>query len=359
MSRPKLPSIPDLPAALARRVEQIPPGRVATCGALARSLGDPLAARWVGEEAWRRTESLMAPMALSTPPHRSTGSGERGHAPPPWHRIVRADGHLGPLSADARARKAALLVAEGLHICGDQVELCEGLLLSRFRGRQPLERLREAQREIELRVDVSSAGGASPPARTGRSPAEPRRIAGVDVAYPARGQGRAALVTVDPTSGEAVYSRVVRRKVRFPYITSYLSFRELPLLLAVIDRAARDGQHPDILLVDGSGVLHPRGAGSASHLGVLIGRPTVGVTKKLLCGEVDIGDMAPGESRPVTREGRPFGLALRPTAGSRRPIFISPGHLIDLAEAERVVRSVLLGRRLPEPIRLADRLAGG
>ena len=85
--------------------------------------------------------------------------------------------------------------------------------------------------------------------------------------------------------------------------------------------------------------------------------PTIGVTKTLLCGRVEIEGMRPGESRPVVHEDRPIGVALRPTAGSRRPIFVSPGHRVDLAFAQQVVRAVLLGRRLPEPLYWADRLS--
>jgi deoxyribonuclease V len=101
----------------------------------------------------------------------------------------------------------------------------------------------------------------------------------------------------------------------------------------------------------------------ASHLGVAASLPTVGVTKKLLCGRVDIEGMAPGESRPVvhtlskpTGTEQLVGVALRPTAGSRRPIFISPGHRVDVAFSEKLVRRLLFGRRLPEPLYWADRL---
>ena len=71
--------------------------------------------------------------------------------------------------------------------------------------------------------------------------------------------------------------------------------------------------------------------------------PTIGVTKKLLCGRFDLGALEPGQSRPVVHEDRPIGVALRPTAGSRRPIFVSPGHRVDLVFAEQTVRRSLLG----------------
>ena len=84
---------------------------------------------------------------------------------------------------------------------------------------------------------------------------------------------------------------------------------------------------------------------------------TIGVTKKLLCGSVQLGGLGPRESRPVMLGDRLIGVALRGTGASRRPIFISPGHRTDLAFAERVVRQLLVGRRLPEPLYWADRLS--
>ena len=101
---------------------------------------------------------------------------------------------------------------------------------------------------------------------------------------------------------------------------------------------------------------------AGGELGAYIAGPSsarierLGVTKKLLCGSVDIEGMTPGESRPVVYEDRPIGIALRPTAGSRRPIFVSPGHRVDLPFCEQVVRQLLTGRRLPEPLYWADRL---
>ena len=110
-------------------------------------------------------------------------------------------------------------------------------------------------------------------------------------------------------------------------------------------------------LVDGSGILHQRHAGIATHLGVIASLPTIGVTKKLPCGQAELEGMQPGESRPVVYEDRLTGVALRSGPRSRRPIFISPGHLLDVAFAERLVRRLLAGRRLPEPLYWADRLS--
>jgi len=145
------------------------------------------------------------------------------------------------------------------------------------------------------------------------------------VAYPTPAMAQAAYALVDTATGQLVWSTVVRRPVTFPYISTYLSFREIPVYLELLAEVRAAGRLADVVLVDGSGILHHRRAGVASHLGVVASLSTVGVTKKLPCGSVDIRDMASGESRPIVHDDRLVGVALRPTAGSLRPIFISPG----------------------------------
>ncbi|HYW78972.1 MAG TPA: endonuclease V, partial [Thermoguttaceae bacterium] len=210
---------------------------------------------------------------------------------------------------------------------------------------RPLQRLSTIQETLRSKVSIR------PRRRI------PKLIGGVDVSYSRSDQGTAAFALVDVESGRLVWSTTVRRRIAFPYITSYLTFRELPILLDLIHEVRAAGRLPEVVLVDGSGILHPRHAGIACHLGVAASLPTIGVTKKLLCGQVEIEDMQPSESRPVVHEDRLLGMALRPTSGSRRPIFLSPGHRVDVMFSERLVRSLLLGRRLPEPIYWADRLS--
>ena len=242
-----------------------------------------------------------------------------------------------------------------------------------FISDRPLERLCRIQEAVQSRIVLR------PRRRI------PRFTGGVDVAYPRPDVGVAAYALVETATGRLVWSAAVRRPVAFPYISTYLSFREIPILLELLDEVRAAGRLADVLLVDGSGILHHRHAGIASHLGVAASLPTIGVTKKLLCGQVDIKGMAPGESRPVWQrdqetnaisakhpsgrsgkaslapfppdETRLLGVALRPTAGSQRPIFISPGHRVDVTFAEQLVRELLCGHRLPEPIYWADRLS--
>jgi len=314
--------LPDLPRALRELIAQVPAGRVTTCGWLARALGNPVAARWVG--------------------HFTLHDELARHCPS--HRVVRAGGQLGGLiDADERA-KIRRLAEEGVEIRAGVVDL-DRFGFDGFRSERPLEQLRHVQERLVARVAI----------RTRRR--LPRLVGGVDVAYPGGTRAVAAYALVERESGELVYSKTVPGRATFPYITTYLAFRELPVLLALLQEVRAARRLAEVLLVDGSGRLHPRQAGIATHLGVMAGVPTVGVTKKLLCGQVDVEGMRPGESRPIVDEDRPVGAALRPSAGSRRPIFISPGHRVDLPFAERLVGELLRGRRLPEPLYQADRLS--
>lgn len=314
--------LPDLRQTLTALIAQIPPGRVTTCGALAEALGNPIAARWIGH-------FLL---------HHPHGSGCA------CHRVVRAGGRLGPYIGGSIEAKARRLAAEGVEVVAGQVDLAR-LEHRRLHCDRPLEQLRARQERIARRVE------AYPRRRVGRL------VAGVDVAYAAADEAQGAYALCEVATGRLVWAATVRVPIVFPYITSYLTFRELPVLLALVEAARRAGRLSGVVLVDGTGVLHPRRAGIAAHLGVEAAVATVGVTKKRLCGSVDARGMAPGESRPVLIEGRPLGVALRPTGGSARPLFISPGHRTDLAFAERLVRCLLHGRRLPAPLYWADRLS--
>src|SRR5207244_392523 len=97
----------------------------------------------------------------------------------------------------------------------------------------------------------------------------PRFVGGVDVSYRGAHEGVAAYALVEVASGKLVWSTMIRRPVRFPYITSYLTFRELPLLVALIEEVRAQDRLAPVVMVDGTGRLHPRRAGIASHLGVV------------------------------------------------------------------------------------------
>jgi len=314
--------LPDLPGELRALLDQVPPGRVTTYGGLAEWLGNRIAARWVGHFMLHHEHTAACPC----------------------HRVVRAGGQIGEYIAGGPAAKAERLAAEGVDVRRGSVDLAR-LGFDRFRSDRPLEQLARVQEDLVSRVAIR------------RRRRVPRLVGGVDVSYPEPDRGVAGYALVEAESGRLVWSTTVRRRVAFPYISTYLAFRELPILLDLIDEVRRAGRLAELLLVDGNGLLHQRRAGIASHLGVTASLATIGVTKKLLCGRVALAGLAPQESRPVVLDDRVIGLAVRPTAGSRRPIFLSPGHRTNLALAECVVRQLLRGRRLPEPLYWADRLS--
>jgi deoxyribonuclease V len=180
-------------------------------------------------------------------------------------------------------------------------------------------------------------------------------VAGADVHFPRRDRLRAAIVVCTHPGLEVVESAALEMPCAFPYIPGLLSFREIPGLLAAWRRLR---QKPDVLLCDGQGIAHPRGLGLASHLGIVIGVPTIGCAKSHLFGEYAPPGERKGDRSPIKdRRGRAIGAVLR-SRDSTRPLFVSVGHLIDLRTAVRIVLSCTPRYRIPEPLRAAHRLAG-
>ena len=182
-------------------------------------------------------------------------------------------------------------------------------------------------------------------------------VGGVDVSL-GEMQARAAIVVLrypDLTPLEGVTADV---PLVFPYIPGLLAFREGPAVLAAWDGLQTK---PDLLMFDGQGIAHPRGIGIASQMGLWLERPTIGVAKSRLYGH----HLNPGPRRGDCAElhderdsARVIGAVLRTREGVS-PLYVSPGHLIDLPQAIEFVLKCCAGYRLPEPTRWAHRLAGG
>lgn len=177
-----------------------------------------------------------------------------------------------------------------------------------------------------------------------------RHVAAADVSYD-RGSPilYAAIVVVDVSSGDVIERAGVRRRVRFPYVPGYLSFREVPPLLDVF---ARLGQRPDLVLCDGQGRAHPRRFGFACHLGVLLDLPTVGCAKSRLVGTHREPASRRGSHVQLRDDGETIGEVVR-TRDGVRPVFVSVGHRVSLASARRWVLRLAPHHRLPEPLREA------
>jgi deoxyribonuclease V len=179
-------------------------------------------------------------------------------------------------------------------------------------------------------------------------------IAGVDVGFEENGTiTRAAAVLVDAKTLALVADVVVRLPTSMPYVPGLLSFRELPAVFAALEQLPRT---PDLVMVDGQGIAHPRGLGIAAHLGVASGLPTIGVAKSILVGHhADVGTRR-GDRAELNHNGAVIGYALR-SKDNVRPLIVSPGNLVSLQTACDLVLECTTRYRLPEPTRLADRIA--
>ena len=182
-----------------------------------------------------------------------------------------------------------------------------------------------------------------------------RTIAGFDVGFEDDGATtRAAAVLLDADTLAVIDRQVARRPTAMPYIPGLLSFRELPALL---DALARLPHAPDLAFIDGHGIAHPRRLGIAAHFGVATGLPAIGVAKKILVGapRMALHDMR-GAFTPLRDGAAQIGWLLRSKPGCL-PLVVSPGHRVAMASAPELVMRATRGYRLPEPTRLADRLA--
>ncbi len=283
-------------------VSQIPPGKVTTYGEIAKALGDVRAARAVGASLPKNPRPVEIPC----------------------HRVVMSDGSLGGYAFGGPERKRELLLAEGVPFKGDRVDLSKALVTHEYFDVLPiLSRMREAQQRLaDLLVSEEHI-------------AEDFEVAvGVDVSF-WKDLAVAAAVTVD-RKGNVLDVNTVRGHPLFPYVPTYLAFREFPL----VARALRNLDY-DVLFADGQGVLHPRRMGEAAHFGVVLDVPSVGVAKSHLVGELS-GDR-------VLLGGEHLGYLVRGA-------YVSPGQYMDVEGA----RSVALAfwppnMKQPLPLRLAHR----
>lgn len=188
-----------------------------------------------------------------------------------------------------------------------------------------------------------------------RHPKPLRTIAGFDVGVEEDGTiTRAAAVLLDAETLAVLDQQIARIPTAIPYIPGLLSFRELPALLQALDLLA---EPPDLALIDGHGIAHPRRLGIAAHFGVATDLPSIGVAKTILVGEARLAlhDMR-GAFTPLRHHDEQIGWLLRSKPGCL-PLIVSPGHRVAMASAAELVMRFVTRYRLPEPTRLADRLA--
>ena len=228
---------------------------------------------------------------------------------------------LGDIIARDAVREFAGIKAGGKVIPGIE----DGIMLfDKFETEFPLKKLRNEQIMMSKRVVTEDDFEKI------------ERIAGMDVAYKGN-TAYGAYVEMD-MKGNVIEKNTETMEVNFPYIPTYFSYRELPVLEKLLE-----GRHPDIVMVNGSGVAHPRHFGMASHLGVLHSLPVIGITKRLLCGEVRGKYIYMGKEKV----GAVYG---------KNPIYISPGHKISV-DSSVAISKELCRYRIPEPLMQAHVLA--
>ncbi|MBL3668450.1 endonuclease V [Streptomyces sp. M2CJ-2] len=205
------------------------------------------------------------------------------------------------------------------------------------------EQARAVQDALRGRVVLDEPG---PPPGTGR-------VTGVDVAYDdERDLVAAAAVVLDAGSLEVVAEATAVGRISFPYVPGLLAFREIPTVLAALDALPCP---PGLVVCDGYGLAHPRRFGLASHLGVLTGLPTIGVAKNPFTFTFTTPAAPRGSTAPLLAGAEEVGLALR-TRDAVKPVFVSVGHRVTLADARAHTLALTPAYRLPETTRRADAL---
>ncbi len=187
-----------------------------------------------------------------------------------------------------------------------------------------------------------------------RLPEKVGTLAGIDVGFKQKGEvTRAAVAVLDYPSLQLMTRAMAEVETGFPYVPGLLSFREIPAILEALKKLP---QLPDLLLCDGQGIAHPRRLGIASHLGVLLDHPTIGVAKSRLIGSHPPVPDEKGSWVPLWDRDEVIGAVLRTRKGVK-PLYVSPGHLVCLETAVSWVMACVTRYKLPETTRWAHRLA--
>ncbi len=281
-------------------VRQIPRGMVSTYGALARALGDIRASRACG-------------VMLSQNPD-----------PPriPCHRVVMSDGSLGGFThPEGIKRKIELLRDEGVEVDNGKIKGFKEIFFEDFKTEHPLKKLRREQEEMRSKVILEDG--------------YPSVVAGVDVSYSGRDAYVALVIMREGGKAEVLKEKM---KANFPYIPTYLAFREEPIISKVIEELNEE----ILLLIDGNGILHPLNMGLATYVGIKNDIATIGVAKSKLMGEI--------QGNKIILNGQMVGEYIE--SGRKKGIYISPGHRITLESSTRIVKKYLKYKN-PEPLRLA------
>ena len=179
-------------------------------------------------------------------------------------------------------------------------------------------------------------------------------IAGCDVAYYKKEDLCVAAIVVCQLDSMKIVEKIkVEEKATFPYVPGLLSFREIPPLIKAVKKLESS---PDIFILDGQGIAHPRGIGLASHFGLIVNKPTIGCAKSRLIGEYRPMNKNKGSYSFLYVNNKKVGVVLR-SRDNCKPIFISPGHKINISSSLNIVKRCLSKYRIPDVIRFAHILS--
>lgn len=292
-------------------VRQIPPGRVSTYGTVAVALGDRIAARAVGR--------MM---------NQNPNADDM-----PCFKIVYSDGRLGGFGLGIQD-KIRRLHQDSIQVEDGRIVDFDNVFFDDFKTTYPLKKLREEQIQLSKKVSLTDDF------------TDIETVIGIDVAYPENEFDEAcgACVVLDYQHMEVIQESVVFERTHFPFISTYFSYRELPLVHKLFSQLR---SKPSLMLLDGNGIIHPARCGFASHAGITIDIPTIGVAKTLLYGNI--------QDSQVIIDSECRGYAFSSKKGVR-PIYISPGHRVSLQTSVDVVKH-FCRTKSPEPLRRAHQLA--
>ena len=293
-------------------VRQIPDGQISSYGAVADALGDKVASRAVGRMMNQNPDADDMPC----------------------YKIVHSDGRLGGFGKGCddkikRLNEVGILVKDG------RIIEFEKIFYNDFYTKYPLKKLRKEQIELVNKIKFDDRFNTI------------QTVAGIDVAYPKSEFEEAcgACVVVDYKTREIIEEKIVYSTTEFPYISTYLTYREKPLIQRLLKEIKTK---PTVFMFDGNGILHPYGMGLASHIGVLFDISSIGVAKSLLYGDIN-GDV-------VSINGEKRGYCYFASKKIKNPVYVSPGNNISFESSLKIVKN-LCKFKIPDPIRLAHNLA--
>jgi deoxyribonuclease V len=251
----------------------------------------------------------------------------------PCFKIVHSDGRLGGFGLGIHD-KIRRLHQDSISVNNGRIVDFENVFFDDFTTEYPLKTLRQEQLHLSKKILLQDDFD------------DIETVAGIDVAYPSNEfyDACGACVVFDYHTKQVVEESVVFSRTDFPFISTYFSYRELPL----VNKLMRGLQSkPSLLLLDGNGIIHPARCGFASHAGITIDVPTIGVAKTLLYGRVQNAQVL------IDEEQRGYAFSLK---DGMNPIYVSPGHRVSLTTSLRVVKH-LSSFKNPEPLRCAHQLA--